>query len=150
MTSNLGAPELLEHLRSRLPSKEELLAILEPILKGYFRPEFLNRLDEILPFLPLGKRDIEDIVILQLKDIEKRLSDRHIELKWNSQVIKFLVEKGYDPLYGARPLKRVIQNQVIPLLSSAILRGTLASSQQVELKIEHGEQSSEKIVLGVS
>ncbi len=130
MTSNLGSHELLEN---KTTSKEEILKIVDPILKKHFRPEFLNRLDEILPFLPLQEKDMEAIVILQLKQVRRRLQDREVQLEWDKPVLTYLAEKGYDPSFGARPLKRLIQNEVVNMLSSAILKGEIAAGQTVQL-----------------
>ncbi len=133
MTSNLGSQELLD---SKNESKEAILATVEPILKKHFRPEFLNRLDDILPFLPLQEKDMESIVTLQLKQVQKRLLERDIKLEWDEKALKYLAEKGYDPHYGARPLKRLIQNEVVNMLSSAVLKGEILSEQTVHLEMK--------------
>ncbi len=142
MTSNLGSQELMDHLSglSVSPSKEELLSFIEPILKRHFRPEFLNRLDEVLPFLPLQEKDISAIVVLQLKRVAERLVDRQIKLKWTPEVVHLLSKRGYSPLYGARPLRRLIQNEVINLLSSSILKGDLTSHQEIGLVVNEDNQ----------
>lgn len=140
MTSNLGSQDLLEYLQHQTnPSKNEVLKVVEPILKRHFRPEFLNRLDDILPFLPLQKKDMEAIVTLQLQQVQRRLKDRNIHLEWSLDVIAYLTEKGYDPLYGARPIKRLIQHEVVNILSSAILKRAILSDQTVYLEMKHGE-----------
>ena len=136
MTSNLGSQELLE---AKKTTKEEILSIVEPILKRHFRPEFLNRLDDILPFLPLQEKDMEAIVLLQLKSVRSRLEQRDIHLEWSKSVVTYLAEKGYDPLYGARPLKRLIQNEVVNTLSSAILKGDIAPHQTIHLEMKNKE-----------
>ena len=135
MTSNLGSDLLIEQMRARGIdwSKEAVLAIVEPVLKMHFRPEFLNRLDEILPFLPLQKQDMEKITLIQLSRVADRLLERNIKLHWESSVLADLAEKGYDPLYGARPLKRLIQNEVVNLLSTAILKGEIKNEAHVTL-----------------
>jgi ATP-dependent Clp protease ATP-binding subunit ClpB len=137
MTSNLGSAELLAHLRSKTGNKEEILKFLEPILQQHFRPEFLNRLDDILPFSPLQEKDMEAIAAIQLNHVKQRLLDRDIQLQW-SDVLAHLVEKGYDPIYGARPLKRLIQNEVVNMLSNALLQGKILPHQTVNLKIKDG------------
>jgi ATP-dependent Clp protease ATP-binding subunit ClpB len=125
MTSNLGSEQLLEQIRSRSSgwTKEAVLGIVEPILKMHFRPEFLNRLDDILPFLPLQEEDMEKIVLIQLHQVSKRLTERSIKLDWEKPVLAYLAHKGYDPYYGARPLKRLIQHEVVNLFTPAILNG---------------------------
>jgi ATP-dependent Clp protease ATP-binding subunit ClpB len=135
MTSNLGSAELLEHLKAKTATKEAILLLLEPILQRHFRPEFLNRLDDILPFMPLQEKDMEAIVILQLRRLQKRLAEKEIELSWTKEVLAHLAEEGYDPLYGARPLKRLITNSVVNLLSKGVLEGKIVPQQKVELKL---------------
>jgi ATP-dependent Clp protease ATP-binding subunit ClpB len=138
MTSNLGSAELLSHLRSKKVHKEEILQFLEPILQQHFRPEFLNRLDDILPFLPLQEKDMEAIATIQLGHVRQRLVERDIQLQWSQEVLANLAEKGYDPIYGARPLKRLIQNEVVNMLSSALLQGKIMPQQNVKLKLKEG------------
>lgn len=138
MTSNLGSDQLLEkmgHSKSSL-SKEAILDLLEPVLKAHFRPEFLNRLDEILPFLPLRREDMEKIVVIQLQQLVKRLRDRDVTLSWDDKVLKYLAEEGYDQFYGARPLKRLIQQEVVNLLSKAILEGKIVAKDHILLVME--------------
>ncbi len=135
MTSNLGSDLLLEQIRARATgwTKEAVLAIVEPVLKMHFRPEFLNRLDEILPFLPLQEQDMEKIAPIQLNHVADRLLERSIKLNWEKPVLAYLAQKGYDPLYGARPLKRLIQQEVVNLLSTAILKGEIKNEVHVTL-----------------
>lgn len=135
MTSNLGSQQLLEKLE-KYPNmtKEEILSLLDPILHAHFRPEFLNRLDEILPFLPLKEEDMEKIVTLQLELLAKRLAERNITLHWKPEVTKELAESGYDPLFGARPLKRLIQQEITNMLSNALLEGSIPPDATITLK----------------
>lgn len=133
MTSNLGSAELLER---KADTKKEIFRIVEPILKQHFRPEFLNRLDDILPFLPLQEKDMEAIVVLQLKRVRQRLHEKHVSLEWTPQALALLAQKGYDPLYGARPLKRLIQNEVVNPLAAAVLAGKIQQGETVTLKAE--------------
>lgn len=136
MTSNLGSQELLNFLQEKTVSKEEILKIVDPILKAHFRPEFLNRLDDILPFLPLQEKDMEAIVSLQLGHVRSRLQERDIQLEWGPAVSAYLAEKGYNPLFGARPLKRLIQNEVVNMLSTALLKGDLMPHQTISLEVQ--------------
>lgn len=157
MTSNLGSDLLLqkmEHSRSRL-NKEAIMDTLEPVLKAHFRPEFLNRLDDVLPFLPLQKEDMEKIVIIQLNQLVPRLADRRVSLKWTEAVVKHLAEEGYDPFFGARPLKRLIQEEVVNLLANAILEGKIPHDSTIELdyrnkKIEYNLTENPKPTTGKS
>lgn len=138
MTSNLGSDVLLqkmEHNRARM-SKEAIMATLDPIIKAHFRPEFINRLDDILPFLPLQKEDMQKIVEIQMHQLEKRLSDRQVALKWTPEVLAYLAEEGYDPFFGARPLKRLIQQDVVNLLANAILENKIPPHSEVELRLQ--------------
>ncbi len=145
MTSNLGSEQLLEKMQGNAKelSKEALVKILEPIIKAHFRPEFLNRLDEILPFLPLQEKDMEKIVKIQLHQLEKRLEERQCKLICNEDLIKWLAETGYDPHFGARPLKRLIQHQVVNILANAILEGKIPTHSTVTLKMDNGHVAYE-------
>lgn len=135
MTSNLGSDQLLAKMERshEVLSKETILALLDPVIKQHFRPEFINRLDEILPFLPLRKEDMQKIVLIQLQRLENRLADRQVTLKWGKGVVEHLAEEGYDPFFGARPLKRMIQHDVVNLLSKAILEGKISPESTVEV-----------------
>ena len=141
MTSNLGSDLLLQRLESgkHTLTKEAILTILDPVIKSHFRPEFINRLDDILPFLPLRSEDMHKIALIQLERLVKRLAEKEIFLEWKPQVIDFLATEGYDPLFGARPLKRLIQTAVVNQLSSAILSNTIRSHQRVTLIMSNKE-----------
>jgi ATP-dependent Clp protease ATP-binding subunit ClpB len=140
MTSNLGSDLLLQQMESNPESltKDKILQLLEPVVRRHFRPEFLNRLDEILPFLPLQVKDMEQIVLIQLKHLVKRMADREAHLSWTDDVVKYLAEKGYDPSFGARPLKRLIQHEVVNKLSTAILEGKMPANSNVLLSMKEG------------
>lgn len=141
MTSNLGSERLLERMERHKESlsKEEILEVLEPILKTHFRPEFLNRLDDILPFLPLKASDMSKIVDIQLNHLKKRLEERDVHLEWTNEVRDFLAKEGYDPFYGARPLKRLIQSDVTNMLSKALLEGKIPPDSHLELVMTGGK-----------
>lgn len=130
MTSNLGSDLLL---KKTAKTKEELLSIVDPVLKQTFRPEFLNRIDEILPFLPLKLEDMETIVNIQLKKVATRLQERQINLAWDPKVVKHLATEGYDPSFGARPLKRIIQQEVVNLFATAILENKIPKNSELLL-----------------
>lgn len=137
MTSNLGSERLLEKMErsSNGLTKEEILSTLEPVIKGHFRPEFINRLDDILPFLPLHETEIEKIAAIQLHLLAKRLNSRDVELAWTPEVLAYLAKEGYDRTFGARPLKRYIQQEIVNPLSTAILEGKIAPKSKVQLTI---------------
>lgn len=138
MTSNIGSEQLMEVMRagrSKL-TKEMILATVEPILKQHFRPEFLNRLDEILPFLPLVEEDMSKIVEIQLKLVAKRLLERNVSLAWSEEAVHYLAKEGYDPMFGARPLKRLIQHEVVTKLSKDILEGRILANHSVKIVLK--------------
>jgi ATP-dependent Clp protease ATP-binding subunit ClpB len=141
MTSNLGSEQLMNAIKKEKGqlSKEMILATVDPILKQHFRPEFLNRLDEILPFLPLREEDMIHIVAIQMRRVASRMAMRHVVLTWDEKVATYLAKEGYDPIYGARPLKRLIQQEVVTLLSKGILEGKILAGSRVELKMQDGK-----------
>ena len=140
MTSNLGSDLLLQYQESgkHVLSKEAILTIVSPVLKTHFRPEFINRLDEVLPFLPLKEEDMGAIVLIQLQRLVQRMAEREVALEWEPDVIAFLAQEGYETLFGARPLKRLIERSVVTPLSSAILSGKIHGQQKVTLRMEDG------------
>lgn len=141
MTSNLGSDILLEKLKNPEVevTRENILNILQPIIQKNFRPEFINRLDDILPFLPLKSDDMHQIVEIQLNEISKRLSARHITLSWSKPVVDLLAKEGYDPSFGARPLKRLIQQKVVNMLAKGILEGKIEGDSHLELIVQDGD-----------
>ncbi|WP_075883092.1 ATP-dependent Clp protease ATP-binding subunit [Candidatus Protochlamydia sp. W-9] len=138
MTSNIGSDLLLEKMEQNKQglAKDEIMLVLDPVIKKHFRPEFINRLDDILPFVPLREHDMEKIVVIQLNLLAKRLKDRDVELTWTPQVLAHLAKEGYDPHFGARPLKRYIQQEVINQLSTAILEGKIPPHSHIKLELE--------------
>lgn len=147
MTSNIGSDQLMAAIkegRAQL-TKEGVLATVDPVLKHHFRPEFLNRLDEILPFLPLQENEMSKIVVIQMNRVIDRLKERHINLSWDEDVIHFLAKEGYDPAFGARPLKRLIQHEIVNPLSRALLEGKIRSNTDVKLRIEGNRVAFETV-----
>lgn len=140
MTSNLGSEELIESLKKHpKQNKETILKVLEPILRRHFKPEFLNRLDEILPFLPLQEKDMEQIVKIQVERVAMRLKEKHIDLEVSKAVLAHLAGLGYDPLFGARPLKRTIQSELVNPLATALLEGKIQPNKTVEIEMKKDE-----------
>jgi ATP-dependent Clp protease ATP-binding subunit ClpB len=135
MTSNLGSDLLLQQMESGKKSltKDSILTLLDTVIKAHFRPEFINRLDDILPFLPLKPEDMHKIVHIQLNNLIKRLAEREIVLKVEQEVIDYLSKEGYNPVFGARPLKRLIQTAVVNPLSCALLSGEIIGQETVRL-----------------
>jgi ATP-dependent Clp protease ATP-binding subunit ClpB len=134
MTSNLGT-ERLEAAKT----DDERRKVVEEAVRGFFRPEFLNRLDDIVVFHPLSPAQIQEIVGLQLRQVEDRLKDRRIALRATEDAKKRLAEAGYDPQFGARPLKRAIQRLVVDPLTARLLSGEIPEGATVELRVRQGE-----------
>ncbi len=130
MTSNLGSQEILASNGNL--AKERVLSILE----GSFKPEFINRIDEIVVFNPLGKEQIEKIVTLQLETLRSRLAKRGYRLSWESDVASFIGNVGFDPAFGARPIRRAIQNEIENPLAKAMLSGTLSTEKEIRLSLD--------------
>ncbi|MCR4865352.1 MAG: type VI secretion system ATPase TssH, partial [Lachnospiraceae bacterium] len=103
-----------------------------------FRPEFLNRLDEIIMFKPLTKDNISNIVRLIIKDLNRRLSDRELEISLTDKATDFIVDQAYDPVYGARPLKRFIQKHIETLVGKAILESRAKDGDKVVIDVNDG------------
>jgi ATP-dependent Clp protease ATP-binding subunit ClpB len=135
MTSNLASPQIME-LKSRGAEEWEVEATVKDVLKQAFRPEFLNRIDETIVFHPLGREQIERIVEVQLKHLRTRLAGRGIELKLTDAAARLLAEEGYDPQFGARPLKRVIQQRLENPLAREMLSGRFQSGQTVTVSTD--------------
>jgi ATP-dependent Clp protease ATP-binding subunit ClpB len=121
MTSNIGAQYLLEGIDENGEISETAQNQVMGELRAHFRPEFLNRLDETIMFKPLTKDNIGGIIALIVADINKRLADREISIEISDEAQRYIVENGYDPVYGARPLKRYIQKYVETLAAKLIL-----------------------------
>ena len=139
MTSNIGSPYLLEGIDENGNIKEEAQNQVMNDLRGHFRPEFLNRLDEIIMFKPLTKDNIGNIVDLMVKELDNRLADQELSLRLTDAAKDMVVEKGYDPVYGARPLKRYLQNYVETLAAKKILSGDVHAGDTLVLDVENGE-----------
>lgn len=110
-----------------------MLSVVAPTLRKYFSPEFINRIDDILPFIPLSTEDIVKIVGIQMRRVAQRMLERRVTLTWDDSVILYLSEQGYDSAFGARPLKRLIQQKVVTLLSKALLKGDIKPDTSIEL-----------------
>jgi ATP-dependent Clp protease ATP-binding subunit ClpA len=145
MTSNLGNQLLKEvslgfedkALRTEQKVDEEKMRErVYDALKSHFKPEFINRLDEIIIFHPLAKKEIEKIIDLQLEIVKKRLAEKKIKLEFTPKLEEFLAEKGFDPQFGARPLKRVIQNQILDDLALQIIEGKIKEGQKIKVDVD--------------
>ena len=137
MTSNLGAEFLLDGIDENGNISSEAEELVMSQLKNHFRPEFLNRLDEIVMFKPLSKSDIRGIIDLLVKDINRRIEDKEISLTVTDKALGYIVEKAYDPVYGARPLKRYLQKNVETLLAKKMLADEVAVGDVLSLDEEN-------------
>ncbi len=144
LTSNLGSQFLLDGIGADGEITEDARASVDQLLKQSFRPEFLNRLDEIILFKPLQKSDISRIIDLCIKDINKRLADRDMHLKMTPAAITYCVDNGYDPQFGARPLKRFIQKNVETLAAKAILEGRIIEGNTILIDCRDGILSADR------
>ncbi|WP_373534357.1 ATP-dependent chaperone ClpB [Microcoleus sp.] len=133
MTSNVGSQYILDVAGDN----EEMRSRVMEAMRGTFRPEFLNRIDEMIIFHGLSKVELRQIVLLQVKRLEKRLADRKMSLKLSESAIDFLAEIGYDPVYGARPLKRGIQRELETQMAKGILRGDFVDGDTIFVDIEN-------------
>ncbi len=152
MTSNVGA-DVIQNYMDRLPAssddaesrdkRAEMLAecrneVLE-ILKRTVRPEFLNRIDEIIMFEPLSQDDIREILHLQMDDLTKKLAENGVRISFTKEFEDYLSTKGYEPAYGARPVKRLMQRELVNLLAKSILDGKVHRDSIIEVGMEDGQ-----------
>ena len=136
LTSNLGSEYLLESTEKYGDITEETKDNIDKLLKSHFRPEFLNRLDEIVIYKPLKKEEISKIVDLMLEKLKNRLEDKFLHLVISDKAKEFIIDNGYDPIFGARPLKRFIQSHVETLIAKAILANNFESGTTLKVDVE--------------
>ena len=139
MTSNIGSPYLLDGIDENGEIKPEAQSQVMDDLRSHFRPEFLNRLDEIIMFKPLTKSNIGKIVDLMVSELDKRLADQELSLELTDAAKDQVIENGYDPVYGARPLKRYLQKYVETLAARKILSGDVHAGDTLVLDVQNGE-----------
>ena len=139
MTSNIGSPYLLDGIDENGDIKSDAQELVMNDLRGHFRPEFLNRLDEIIMFKPLTKDNIGGIVDLMVRELSNRLADQELSLELTDAARTQVIENGYDPVYGARPLKRYLQNYVETLAAKKILSGDVHQGDTLVLDVRDGE-----------
>ena len=139
LTSNLGSDFILEGITEKGDISEDAKEKVQQLLKQSFRPEFLNRLDEIVFYKPLKKNEISKILELLISDLEKRLEDKHIKLELSENAKKYLINNGYDEVYGARPLKRFVQKKLETLIAKKILTGDILPNSTVKIDCEDNE-----------
>ena len=139
MTSNIGSEYLLDGIDEDGNIREEAGEAVMRDLRNHFRPEFLNRLDETIMFKPLTKDNIGGIIQLIIADLNKRLADRELSIELTDEAKDFIVDKSYDQVYGARPLKRYIQKTVETLAARLILKGDIREGSVIRIGLENGE-----------
>jgi ATP-dependent Clp protease ATP-binding subunit ClpB len=139
MTSNLGSEYLLEGVTSNGEVEPEARSLVMGALRSHFRPEFLNRIDEIVLFKPLTFAEIERIVDLQLDELRQRLAEQRITLETTERARAFMAQEGFDPAYGARPLRRFISREVETRVGRALLRGDIAEDGTIVVDLAEGE-----------
>ena len=144
LTSNLGSEYLLNGIDADGEITAEARESVDKLLKQSFRPEFLNRLDEIILFKPLHKNDIARIIDLSIADINRRLADRNMKLELTEAAKDYCVDNGYDPQFGARPLKRFIQKHVETIAARAILENRIIEGDTILVDVKDGQLTAEK------
>ena len=136
MTSNIGSHLIQENFETMTEkNKEDILAKTRnqvfDLLKKSIRPEFLNRIDEVIMFKPLSREDVKEIVRIQFDLIAKRLNEQHVKIKATEEALDWLAELGFDPQFGARPVKRVLQKQILNELSKQLLAGKIDRDKDI-------------------
>ncbi|MBO7256041.1 MAG: AAA family ATPase, partial [Bacteroidales bacterium] len=147
MTSNLGSEVIQGYMEkisamdnglNREETLDECRNRVVDILKQSVRPEFVNRIDEIIMFEPLSKKDILGILNLQLDELSRKMAENDIHLTYTQSFVDYLSDKGFDPAYGARPIKRILQRELVNLLAKALIDGTVVKGQQVTVDVDSG------------
>ena len=139
MTSNIGAQKLLDGIDESGNISDALEKSVLSDLHNYFRPEFLNRLDETIIFKPLSKSDVSHIIDLLTNDLNKRLFDRQISIELTDNAKDYIIENGYEPHFGARPIKRFMQRELETKIAKAILEGNSGNNGKYTVDAEGGE-----------
>lgn len=135
MTSNLGSDRIQEHFGEL--DYDGIKVMVMDVVSKHFRPEFINRIDEAVVFHPLGQEHIKEIAGVQLQHLAKRMAERDLVLDVNEDALSFISNAGFDPVYGARPLKRAIQQSIENPLAQAILKGEVVPGKPVRLIVEN-------------
>jgi ATP-dependent Clp protease ATP-binding subunit ClpB len=143
MTSNIGAVNLLEGITSEGTIRDDVRDQVMREMRAHFRPEFLNRVDEVVLFKPLQLHEIQQIVGLLTEELRHRLADRHIELELTDEATEFIAKQGYDPIFGARPLKRFLQRELETRVGRELIAGNIADAATVHVGVKDGALSIE-------
>jgi ATP-dependent Clp protease ATP-binding subunit ClpB len=136
MTSNIGSPYLLEGVMASGEITEQARAAVLREMRQHFRPEFLNRVDDIVLFKPLTLEEIKQIVDLLTAELRKRLADRNIQLELSDATREFVARKGFDPVYGARPLRRFLQHELETRIGRALVAGNVLEGATIRVAME--------------
>jgi len=140
LTSNLGSQAILDSISEHGEITDKAKDLVDAALKNHFRPEFLNRLDETIYFNALSKQEVYGIVKLLLSDLKNRLTQKGIELKITKEAVDYIIEKGYDINFGARPLKRAIQAEIETMVAKAIVAQTIKSGDKLQVVVNDEEE----------
>jgi len=144
MTSNIGSDRILEYAENDEFDYMKMKTEVIGMLRNHFKPEFLNRVDEIVVFHALRKKQLKEIVKLQLGILQKRLNEKNIKIELSESAEDYLINKGYDPHYGARPLKRLIQNEIETGIAKLIIAGKIGDSDIIKIDVKNGALSIKK------
>lgn len=136
MTSNIGSHFLLEGVTDRGTIKETAEKQIMAELRQHFRPEFLNRVDDIVLFKPLTLQEVEQIVALLTKDLAKRLQERRVTINITDRALKFIAASGYDPVYGARPLRRYMQRELETRIGRSLIQGDVLEGSVITVDVQ--------------
>jgi ATP-dependent Clp protease ATP-binding subunit ClpB len=146
MTSNIASSYLIEGIRDgEIPA--EVQEQVEQALRQTFRPEFLNRIDDTIIFKPLNRAEIKQIVLLMIEELRQRLADRRIDLKLSDEACDYIAESAYDPIYGARPLKRFIQRQLETRVGRELISGGLVDGGKVIVSLKDNQLDVQSVTI---
>ena len=134
MTSNIGSDIIQNMIGSPI---EEIKKLVKPLVTKTFRPEFLNRIDEIIVFHSLEKKHLQHIIELELTKVSTRLESKGVHIAFDESVKRYLAERGYDPQFGARPMKRLIQNTILDELALRLLEDKLTNAKKISVAIKN-------------
>jgi ATP-dependent Clp protease ATP-binding subunit ClpB len=148
-TSNIGSQDILDlNGSSEAAAQEEMRSRVTDAMRTHFKPEFLNRIDEHVIFNSLDKKALREIVKLEARRLEKRLADKDIKLVLKDSALDFLADVGFDPVYGARPLKRTLQRELETVIARGILSGTYADGDTIIVKVVNERLNIQKAIDG--
>ena len=150
MTSNIGSTHLLEGITAAGDIREDARARVMNELKACFRPEFLNRVDDIVLFKPLHIDEVKKIAVILAEQLKQRLKEQRITLEISEDALSFIANAGYDPVYGARPLKRYLQRELETRVARAIIGGTVAEGGTITVDLDNGTLCIKKTELPIN